>query len=82
VSLASLAGCARPARTPAAAPGEVPGAPPGAALVAQLARGPVRVVARTAVDSDVVRRLCVAPDSVLSGRAACVLKAGAAFRVF
>ena len=33
-------------------------------------------------DTAVVRRLCVAPDSVLAGRKACELRNQAAFRVF
>ena len=76
--LGLVAACARPPRQ--ATPRD--SAQAARALVARIARGPARVVARTAADSDVVRRLCAAPDSVLAGRAACVLRYQAAFRVF
>jgi hypothetical protein len=39
-------------------------------------------VVKAPTDSATVRRPCVAPDSVLAGRAACVLRNQAAFRVF
>jgi hypothetical protein len=75
--LGSVAACARPPRhaTPRDSAQEV------RALVARIASGPTRVLPRTAADSDVVRRLCAAPDSVLTGCAACVRRNQAAFRV-
>ena len=68
-----LGACARSAH---------PAGPPGADVLRQLRAGPARVTARTAADSDVVRRLCVAPDSVLAGRAACELRNQAVFHIF
>ena len=68
-----LGACARPAR---------PTRPPGADVLRQLRAGPSRVTVRTAADSDVVRRVCVAPDSVLAGRADCVLRDQAVFHIF
>ena len=55
---------------------------PGADVVRRLRDGPARVTARTAADSDAVRRLCVAPDSVLAGRAECVLRDQGVFHIF
>ena len=65
--------CARPVH---------PVGPPGTDVLRQVRGGPARVTARTAADTDVVRRLCVAPDSVLAGRAECVLRNQAVFRIF
>jgi hypothetical protein len=76
--LGIVAACARPPRHAT----QRDSAQKARALVARIASGPTRVAPRTTADSEVVRRLCVAPDSVLTGRVACVLRNQAAFRVF
>ena len=59
-----------------------PDSRPGVNVLRQVRQGPARVVARTASDSAVIQRICVAPDSVLSGLADCVLRNQASFRTF
>jgi hypothetical protein len=69
LTLALLAeGCAHPAREPSAAPSG--------------ARHSAAAASAVLGDTAAVRRLCVAPDSVLAGRKACELRNQAPFRTF